>query len=1002
VPLWRRRRRLAAAGALVVVAGLGVWAGAEEIRSSRVQARVLHWFASGLTYELRDGPNSDAVYPTAGPFNERLGYTRLPQFLNGLTAEGFAVEAQAVPSGRLAAFMAGGGFPIYREKAQGGFTLVDRAGVVMHQRRYPERAFARFEDVPGLMVDTLLFIENRELLAAPSPRHNPAIEWVRFAGAVAALPLQKIAPIGKAGGGSTLATQIEKYRHSADGQTNGVGDKLRQMISASVRAYAEGEDTRDHRRRIVVDYLNTTPLSARPGWGEINGVGDGLWTWFGTEMSETIALLSAPPVDEKTLLRQGEVYRQVLALVLAQRRPSYLLVADRDALERLADAHLPLLAAAGVISPALRDAALAARLNFRGDIPATEAVNFAADKATHALRARLMSWLGLNSLYQLDRVDMTVNVTLDQATQVRATAELARLRDPKNVIASGLTGDHLLNAAKDDLSKIVYSFTLYERGPDANYLRVQADNYDQPLDINEGVKLDLGSTAKLRVLAAYLEALGDLHVRLAHLTRADQKAVAREAVDPLTGWAADWLAAAGDQSLSALLAAGMQRRYAADPRESFFTGGGMHTFVNFDDRFDGYNIPLQTAFRHSVNLPFIRLLRDVIQYYMADSGDDVGQLLHNLDHPGRDSYLAQFADRDGSQFLSRFYGLYRGLGPEGALEKLADRVRALPHRLAAVHRTVRPKADFAEFAAFMRRRMAKGQADDALLEKLYEQYRPAGLPINDLGYIARLHPLELWLVAYLQDHPAATRAQAMEASAKARQESYSWLFHAKQAAQNTRIRIILEEEAFDRLHDLWKATGYPFNRLVPSLATAIGSSSDRPTALAELMGIIINDGVRQPTVRVDKLRFAAGTPFEAVVGLGPPVEKRVLRPETAQTLKTALADVVENGTARRLRGVFADERGRPLTVGGKTGTGDQRFDQYGPGGVLIESRATARTATFAFFIGDRFYGVATAFVHGGEAENYRFTSVVPAQVLKILAPALQPLLRDAAQQAAAP
>jgi hypothetical protein len=34
---------------------------------------------------------------------------------------------------------------------------------------------------------------------------------------------------------------------------------------------------------------------------------------------------------------------------------------------------------------------------------------------------------------------------------------------------------------------------------------------------------------------------------------------------------------------------------------------------------------------------------------------------------------------------------------------------------------------------------------------------------------------------------------------------------------------------------------------VPSYATAIGSSADRPLALAELMGIIVNDGQRRPT-----------------------------------------------------------------------------------------------------------------------------------------------------------
>ena len=55
-----------------------------------------------------------------------------------------------------------------------------------------------------------------------------------------------------------------------------------------------------------------------------------------------------------------------------------------------------------------------------------------------------------------------------------------------------------------------------------------------------------------------------------------------------------------------------------------------------------------------------------------------------------------------------------------------------------------------------------------------------------------------------------------------------------------------------------------------------------------------------------------------------------------------------------------------LLVGGKTGTGDNRLKIY-RGGHLLESRPVDRTATFVFFIGDRFYGTVTAHVAGREA-----------------------------------
>jgi hypothetical protein len=55
-------------------------------------------------------------------------------------------------------------------------------------------------------------------------------------------------------------------------------------------------------------------------------------------------------------------------------------------------------------------------------------------------------------------------------------------------------------------------------------------------------------------------------------------------------------------------------------------------------------------------------------------------------------------------------------------------------------------------------------------------------------------------------------------------------------------------------------------------------------------------------------------------------------------------------------------------MGGKTGTGDQRFDVYGAGGRLIESRYVNRSATFVFNIGERFYGSMTAYVGAGIEE----------------------------------
>src|SRR4029450_7830919 len=159
----------------------------------------------------------------------------------------------------------------YREKDAAGLDLAECHDQTLYAQRFPPRAYQAFEDVPPLLVDSLLFIENRELLDPDHAKRNPAIEWDRFSRAALDQARHLVDDSHRAPGGSTLATQLEKYRHSPEGRTESGKEKLRQMASASVRAYLEGEDTRATRRRIVLSYLNTVPLSAQPGFRQRNG-----------------------------------------------------------------------------------------------------------------------------------------------------------------------------------------------------------------------------------------------------------------------------------------------------------------------------------------------------------------------------------------------------------------------------------------------------------------------------------------------------------------------------------------------------------------------------------------------------------------------------------------------------------------------------------------------------------------------------------------------------------
>jgi hypothetical protein len=64
------------------------------------------------------------------------------------------------------------------------------------------------------------------------------------------------------------------------------------------------------------------------------------------------------------------------------------------------------------------------------------------------------------------------------------------------------------------------------------------------------------------------------------------------------------------------------------------------------------------------------------------------------------------------------------------------------------------------------------------------------------------------------------------------------------------------------------------------------------------------------------------------------------------------------------------------------------MDTFSRDGETITSQAVSRTATFGFYVGERYFGVITAFVDGPAAGAYRFTSSLPVSVLKLFGPAL--------------
>ena len=231
----------------MAVGGVVAWGVVIELEASPLQSRLFSKLASGFSYTVEPGPNADAHFPQGGPYDERLGYALMPSYIQSLETAGLRGGKSGAAVARSCQF-----HRLWRLRRLPG-EGAERPDPLRPGRRSAlpvapsgtrlRRLRARF---PRLAIDTLLFVENRELLDDRYPTRNPAVEWDRFAAAAA----NAVAGIFHAGntrfGGSTLATQIEKYRHSPEGRTErrrgqAAADHHRQRARLSGRA---GHDCR--------------------------------------------------------------------------------------------------------------------------------------------------------------------------------------------------------------------------------------------------------------------------------------------------------------------------------------------------------------------------------------------------------------------------------------------------------------------------------------------------------------------------------------------------------------------------------------------------------------------------------------------------------------------------------------------------------------------------------------------------------------------------------------
>src|SRR4030066_2265501 len=136
------RRILIGLGVLLLIIGL-VGLIAWELLSSALEAKYLAQAAQKMTWQIRPGPSERIRYPGPGPYDVRLGYSKLPDYLARLDKAGWQIDQQAKISIQMARAGGLGLFLPYHEKDQAGISLLDSDGKPLYQGPDPTRVYRR-------------------------------------------------------------------------------------------------------------------------------------------------------------------------------------------------------------------------------------------------------------------------------------------------------------------------------------------------------------------------------------------------------------------------------------------------------------------------------------------------------------------------------------------------------------------------------------------------------------------------------------------------------------------------------------------------------------------------------------------------------------------------------------------------------------------------------------------------------------------------------------------
>ena len=138
---------------LLLVVGAGVVS--LEMQTSAFQAQYFAKLSSTANFTVGTGASSAISFPVSAPYDDRLGYSKIPGFVEKLTSRDFEITRQAQISAGMADIVKEGYFAPYPEKIQSGLRILDCRNDRLFQERYPKRIFEHFEDIAPILVQKI-------------------------------------------------------------------------------------------------------------------------------------------------------------------------------------------------------------------------------------------------------------------------------------------------------------------------------------------------------------------------------------------------------------------------------------------------------------------------------------------------------------------------------------------------------------------------------------------------------------------------------------------------------------------------------------------------------------------------------------------------------------------------------------------------------------------------------------------------------------------------------